>query len=147
MFINHLSFLGCERPSSRLRPPTLHNGNYCHTEAEHAGNTPCLKVLPYLENLHFPSPPDTGTGGRGSPGEDAHSHTVTEHQLRYCTLSLCHHTVTEHQLRYGAEGAARCTTPGCGGRSRRSGGAAIPELGTGAGPSSGRSQRRPPASS
>ena len=41
-----------------------------------------LQVLPYLENLHFPSPPDTGTGGRTSPGEDAHSHTVTEHQLR-----------------------------------------------------------------
>jgi len=48
------------------------------------GSDPLLSttVLPYLENLHFPSPPDTGTGGRTSPGEDAHSHTVTEHQLR-----------------------------------------------------------------
>jgi hypothetical protein len=38
-------------------------------------------VLPYLENLHFPSPPDSGAAGSSSPAEGARD-TVTEHELR-----------------------------------------------------------------
>merc|ERR1719204_2831849 len=45
------------------------------------GDDPLLSttVLPYLENLHFPSPP--GSSG-GSPLDEGGEMTVTEHQLR-----------------------------------------------------------------
>merc|ERR1712107_261377 len=36
-------------------------------------------VLPYLENLHFPSPPGSSAG---SPQHEGGETTVTEHQLR-----------------------------------------------------------------
>ena len=59
------------------------------------------KVLPYLENLHFPSPP--GSSGGSPLDEGGGMVNKTENILIFESANLFQQTVTEHQLRLRRE--------------------------------------------
>ena len=58
------------------------------------------KVLPYLENLHFPSPP--GSSG-GSPLDEGGEMVIATENILWDSANLSQQTVTEHQLRLRRE--------------------------------------------
>merc|ERR1712107_497728 len=73
--------MGIYRPSWRMTGRKRFPRTGKAVSAPPHGDDPLLSttVLPYLENLHFPSPP--GSSG-GSPLDEDGAMTVTEHQLR-----------------------------------------------------------------
>ena len=59
------------------------------------------KVLPYLENLHFPSPP--GSSGGSPLDEGGGMVNETENIFIFYSVNVLQQTVTEHQLRLRRE--------------------------------------------